>query len=108
MAIGNFLGRVYRALNDGKFGVGVFLDLQKAFDCVDHSILLGKLHHYGIRGVPLKLIESFLSDRRQYVKIGANKSSTVYVNIGTPQGSTLSPLLFLIFINDIINSSSAL
>ena len=108
IAIGKFLGRVLGALNDGKFGVGVFLDLKKAFDCVDHGILLGKLFHYGVRGVPHRLIKSFLSDRRQYVKIGENKSYTASINIGTPQGSILSPLLFLVFINDIISSSSIL
>ena len=108
IAIGKFLRRVFGAVNDGKFSVGVFLDLQKAFDCVNHDILLGKLYHYGVRGVPYELFKSFLSDRRQYVKIGENRSHTACINIGTPQGSILSPLLFLVFINDIINSSRIL
>ena len=75
---------------------------------VDRNILLGKLKHYGIRGVALRLIEGFLSNRQQYVKLGDNKSDVVTTHIGTPQGSGLSPLLFLVFINDIVNCSDAL
>ena len=108
IAIGNFLNRVYAGVNEGKFGVGIFLDLQKAFDMVNHKILKEKLRHYGVRGMPLQLIESFLSDRKQYVKIDKNKSSILTSSIGTPQGSVISPLLFLIFINDIVNSSDIL
>ena len=84
------------------------MDLQKAFDMVDRNILLSKLEHYGIRGVALQLIRGFLSNRQQYVKIGDNRSDVVTTHIGTPQGSGLSPLLFLVFINDIVNCSDVL
>ena len=108
VAIGKFLKRVYSGLNDGKFGIGLFLDLQKAFDMVNHKILMKKLFHYGVRGCPHKLIESFLSERKQYVKINEFESNILGTSIGSPQGSVLSPLLFLIFINDIVNVSSIL
>ena len=75
---------------------------------VDRNILLNKLTHYGIRGNPNNLIKSFLSGRKQYVKLGDSQSNTSETVLGTPQGSILSPLLFLIFINDIINCSNIL
>ena len=106
IAIGKFLSGIYEGINDGKFSIGVFLDLKKAFDCVDHDILLGKLYHYGVRGMEFELIKNFLSNRTQYVKISEQKSCTTSINIGTPQGSILSPLLFLVFINDLVNCSS--
>ena len=108
VAIAKFLKKVYEGLNCGRFCVGVFLDLRKAFDMVNRDILLRKLEHYGVRGVPLDLIRSFLTDRQQYVKVGDNKSDIATTNLGTPQGSVLSPLLFLVFINDIVNCSNSL
>ena len=108
VAIGNLLYKIYNGINLNKYGIGVFLDLQKAFDIVDRKILLDKLHHYGVRGVANDLLGSFLSDRRQYVKVESSKSSADYVSLGTPQGSVLSPLIFLLFINDIVNSSNKL
>ena len=100
--------KVYDGLNENKFGIGVFLDLEKAFDMVDRSILIEKLGLYGIRGVELDLFRSYLSNRKQQVKADHITSSLSSVNIGTPQGSCLSPLLFKIFFNDITKCSNLL
>merc|ERR1712013_573928 len=86
----------------------VFLDFAKAFDTVNHKILLGKLHHYGIRGTALSLIESYLTDRQQCVQINNAISDLDYVSHGVPQGSILGPLFFLLYINDIAESSDVL
>ena len=80
-------------LDNRKFGCGVFLDLQKAFDTVNHIILLMKLENYGIRGPALEWFKSYLSGREQYVTVNGSSSSRLNVTCGVPQGSVLGPLI---------------
>ena len=80
-------------------------DLSNAFDVISHTILLQKLINYGIRGIANKWFENYLSQRTQYVELGNCKSSTQDIKCGVPQGSILGPVLYLIYLNDIGNSS---
>ena len=90
--------------DDGKYSAGAFADLKKAFDFVDHNILLKKLDYYGVRGIANELFASYLKNRKQFVSIGDYISSTRVIQTGFPQGSALEPLLFLSYINDLNKS----
>ncbi len=85
--------------------VNIFLDLSKAFDTLDHNIIIKKPKFYGLHGLSLKLMESFLSKRTQYVEIDESNSDMLHLSTRVQHGSILGPLLFIISINDISNAS---
>ena len=95
-------------LDNSKVPFSIFLDLLKAFDTLDHTILTQKLKHYGIKGCALKLLKNYLSNRKQYVELNNVKSEMCEIKTGVPQGSILGLLLFVIYVNDIYKASSIL
>ena len=101
-----FIDRIMQHLDNGKFPIAIFIDLSKAFDTIDHTILLHKLKYYGLKDNELKWFTSYLCNRKQFVSYKTMSSPLLSISTGVPQGSILGPLLFIIYMNDICFSSS--
>lgn len=100
-AIASMIKSILTSLESSQHTYGIFCDLSKAFDCVNHEILLMKLEHYGIRDNELRIFQSYLGNRTQICEVNGLKSNVESIVMGVPQGSILGPLLFLIYVNDI-------
>lgn len=99
---------ISKSIDSGDCVLGLYLDFTKAFDTVNHDILLRKLEHYGIRDIALRWLASYLDRREQFVEFNNVASERAFIRCGVPQGSILGPLLFLLYINDLPNVSSLL
>ena len=108
LATMELITKISKVIDDKEYTMGVFLDLSKAFDTVNHNILLHKLKHLGTRGVVLEWFKNYLSNRKQIVKYKLTVSNSLTMKCGVPQGSVLRPLLFSIYVNDITKCSQIL
>ncbi len=108
MALLDLTDKILTALDNNEYAIGIFLDLSKAFDTVNHNILLSKLHRYGFHGNVLQWLKNYVTDRQQFVFVNNCKSNIATLSCGVAQGSILGPLLFLIYINDIASVHSTI
>ena len=104
MAILELQNRIIQSISNKNWCIGIFLDLSKAFDTLDHVILMQKLFHYGVRGVAFDWFRSYLTNRQQCTEFKSVTSSNLPIVCGVPQGSILGPLLFLLYVNDVVHS----
>ena len=107
-AIIDIVNAIQANMNQGLYSCGVFIDLKKAFDTVNHNILLDKLNFYGLRGLINQWFSSYLNDRTQTAQIADHISNKASISFRFPQGSVLGPLLFLLYVNDIHQCSTKL
>uniref|UniRef100_A0A3Q3EDH9 Reverse transcriptase domain-containing protein n=1 Tax=Labrus bergylta TaxID=56723 RepID=A0A3Q3EDH9_9LABR len=108
LAVIELIEKITNSLDQKNYAAGVFIDLKKAFDTINHNRLINKLERYGIRGVILNWLRSYLHNRQQFVKLGEYTSSCLDIACGVPQGSVLGPIIFILYINDICKTSNIL
>ena len=101
----DLIDRIITQMDNNELPINIYLDLSKAFDTIDHSILINKLEYYGIKGSHLRLLHSYLSNRKKYTEVNNTKSNILPITTGVSQGSILGPLLFIIYIDDFAEAS---